>query len=143
MTIFCKMIMSSVLVVGVAASGMAVAQTQSPQGGQMMGPGMMSGWNCPMMMGSGMMQGSRMMMGPGMMMNRGNNSRRTDLNLSVNDVKGDLEQWVAAMGNSHVKAGSVIEKDANTITADVVTTDKGSLAQRFTVDRRTGTWQQE
>lgn len=142
MTNLRKLAVASILLAGVTTSGVALAQNQGPQG-SMMGSGMMGGWNCPMMMGSGMMQGGHMMMGPGMMMNRGNNPGQANLNLSVSDVKSDLEQWVSAMGNPHVKAGPVTEKDANTIIADVLTTDKGSLAQRFTVDRRTGTWKQE
>jgi hypothetical protein len=45
------------------------------------------------------------------------------------------------MGNLRLKAGTVTEKDSNMIMAEVVTTDKGDLVQRFNVDRRTGFWQ--
>jgi hypothetical protein len=44
------------------------------------------------------------------------------------------------MANPHIKVGSVTEKDTNTITADIVTTDKDALVQRFDVDRRTGVY---
>jgi len=92
----------------------------------MMGPGMMG-------MGPGMMgQG---MMGPGMMM-----GQQANLNLSANDVKTYFERWVAMSGNPRVKVGPVTERNDNTITADIVTTDKDALVQRFAVDRNTGTY---
>ena len=92
----------------------------------MMGPGMMG-------MGQGMMgQG---MMGPGMMM-----GQQANLNLSANDVKTYFERWVAMSGNPRVKVGPVTERNDNTITADIVTTDKDALVQRFAVDRNTGTY---
>ena len=121
----------------------------------MMGPGMMGGYGMmgPGMMGPGMMG----MMGPGMMgcpgggmmmggygpgmMGGGYGPQQANLNLSTNDVKSYLERWIAMMGNPHLKAGPVTEKDANTIMAEVVTTDKGDLVQRFNVDRRAGFWQ--
>jgi len=101
----------------------------------MMGPGMMGGYG-PGMMGPGMMGGC----GPGMM-GWGYGQQQANLNLSVADVKSALDRWVAMNGNPRVKAGPVTEKDANTITADVVTAEKGDLVQRFSVDRRTGFWQ--
>ena len=82
--------------------------------------------------GPGMMGGY----GPGMM--RGN--RPSNLNLSTSDVKSYVERWIAMMGNPHLKVGPVIEKDSNTITADVVTVDKEALVERFSVDRHTGSW---
>lgn len=86
-----------------------------------------------MMMGPGMTgQGA----GQGTMM--GGGAAPAALNLSANDVKGYLESWVAMAGNPRIKVGSVAEKDANTITADIITTDKEALVQRFNVDRRTG-----
>lgn len=74
------------------------------------------------------------MMGPGM---HGDNQYRT--NPSVADVTADLERWLAWMGNSRLKLGSVKERDANTIVVDIVTLD-GSLVQRFEVDRNTGVY---
>ena len=104
----------------------------------MMGPGMMG----PGMMGPGMMGPG--MMGPGMMgpdmMNWGWNPNVTpaNLNLSVDDVRGSLQRWIAIVGNPRLKVGNVAEKDADTITADIVTTDEEALVQRFDIDRRTG-----
>jgi hypothetical protein len=111
-----------------------------------MGPGMMGGYGYGMgpgmMIGPGMMMGPGMMgygmMGPGMM---GWGPQQANFNLSANDVKSYLERWVTMTGNPHLKVGPITEKDANTITADIVTTDKDSLVQRFAVDRRGGFWQ--
>jgi hypothetical protein len=91
------------------------------------GPGMIG---CP---GGGMMMGGY---GPGM--RGGYGPQQADLNLSTNDVKSYLERWIAMTGNPHLKAGPVTEKDSSTIMAEVVTTDRGDLVQRFNVDRRTG-----
>jgi hypothetical protein len=60
------------------------------------------------------------------------------LNLSVDDVKTYFERWLAWQGNPRVKLGTVSEKDADTITADILTTDKDGLVQRFAVNRHTG-----
>jgi hypothetical protein len=104
-----------------------------------MGPGMMGYGMGPGMMGYGPM-GPGMMgyggMGPGMMGPYWGGGQPA-LNLTVNDVKGNLERWIASTGNPNIKVGNVVEKDANTITADVVTKDN-SLVQQFAVDRRTG-----
>ena len=108
-------------------------------GGMMGGPGMqgMMGQGMPMM-GSGM-QGMMGMgcpwCGPGMM-GSGWATPQASLNLSVDDVKGYLNRWVA--GNPNIKVANVVEQDANTITADIVTSDKGGLVQRYTFDRQDG-----
>ena len=52
-------------------------------------------------------------------------------------MKARVERWLTWRGNPRLKVGEVKEKDANTITADVVTKDN-SLVQRFDVDRHTG-----
>ena len=105
----------------------------------MMGPNGMMGYGMgPGMMGNMPMMGNMMdpgMMGYGMMGPYWGGNQA--LNLTVNDVKGNLERWVASTGNPNIKVGNVVEKDANTITADVVTKDN-SLVQQYTVDRRTG-----
>ena len=113
-------------------SGNDGARHESPG---MMGPGMMMGQGCwgpgCGMMGPGMMSGY----GPGMMMQghgpgSGPGTMRTrmvwpsDLNLSTDDVKNYLERWIAMKGNPRLKVGDVKEKDADTIEADIVTTDK-------------------
>ena len=83
----------------------------------------MMGNMMPMMMGSYPMGG---MMGPMMMGNMMATPQTlsANLNLSANDVTAYLGRWIAMSGNPHIKVGSVTEKDANTITADIVTTDK-------------------
>lgn len=110
--------------------GMMMGQGMGPgmMGHGMMGQGMMG----PGMMGQGM--GSGMMMGPGMGMY---GSMQPVMNLTANDVKVNFERWIATTGNPNIKVGNVAEKDANTITADIVTKEN-SLVQQFTVDRRTG-----
>jgi len=122
-----------------AASALMLAAPVSAQSsggpGTMMGPGMMG----PGMMGPGMMGGG-MMMGPngcphcGMMWNQ----RQANLNLSVADVRASLEQWLQWNQNTRLKVGRVVEADANTITADIVTVEGNSLAERYTVDRHSG-----
>ena len=146
-----RILMSGMLAVLVGLA-MAIASPAKAQYGYgwygqgMMGPGMMGpgmngyGMMGPGMMGYGMgpgMMGPGMgMMGPGMMMAPG--YQPSNLNLSVNDVKGYLDRWIAMTGNPRIKVGSVTEKDASTITADIVTTDKEALVQRFAVDRSSG-----
>jgi hypothetical protein len=103
------------------------------------GPGMMRGYGYgPGMMGPGygpgMMQGYGPGSGPG---RRGGSQRQADQNLSVDDVKNQLERWLTWRGNPRLKVGEVKEKDNNTIEADIVTKDN-SLVQRFTVDRKSG-----
>jgi hypothetical protein len=75
-------------------------------------------------------------MGPGMM-GWGQSPQQTNLNLSANDVKVYLERWIASTGNPNIKVGSVVEQDAGTITADVVTKDD-TVVQKFIFDRRSG-----
>lgn len=106
----------------------------------MMGPGMMGpGMMGPGMMGPGMMGPG--MMGPGMMGPGYGPQQQANLNLSTDDVRSYMQRWIAMMGNPRLKVGPVAEKDSSTITADIVTTDKDALVQRFNVDRRTG-WMQ-
>ncbi|MEZ5819254.1 MAG: hypothetical protein R3D82_00450 [Xanthobacteraceae bacterium] len=114
--------------------GMMMGQGMGPG---MMGHGMMGHGAGPGMMGPGMMahgMGTGMMMGPGMGMY---GSMQPVMNLTANDVKVNFERWIAATGNPNIKVGNIAEKDANTITADIVTKEN-SLVQQFTVDRRTG-----
>ena len=114
--------------VGVMSVSPAQAQGYGAYGcpgmGMMMGPGMMG----PGMMGQGMMG----MIGPGMM------GQQANLNLTANDVRAYLERWVAMSGNSRIKVGPVTERNDNTVSADIVTTDRDALVQRFSVDRSTG-----
>jgi hypothetical protein len=85
-----------------------------------MGPGMMG----PGMMGRGMM-------GSGW-------AQPSNQVLSVDEIRRGLDRWVAATGNPNIKVGKVTEKDANLVVAEIVTTDKAGLVQRFQIDRRTG-----
>lgn len=89
------------------------------------GPGAMRGYgpeNCPWYRGSAA--------GPGQ-------SSQTGLNLSTDDVKKELERWLAVQGNPRLKVGEIREKDGDTIEADIVTKDN-SVVQQFKVDRKTG-----
>jgi len=97
------------------------------------GPGMMQGRGY----GPGMMQGY----GPGYD-RRGDVKGNQTLNLSTDDVKTRIERWLTWRGNPRLQVGEVKEKDADTITADVVTKDN-SLVQRFIVDRHTGFFRQD
>ncbi len=100
----------------------------------MMGPNIMGGpgpWNgC----GAGMMRGY----GPGQ--NPGWNTGWRDLNLSTDNVKTNMERWLAWQGNPRLKVGDVKEKNADTVVIDIVTKDN-SLVQRFAVDRHNGYFQ--
>lgn len=60
-----------------------------------------------------------------------------DLNLSTAQAKTLVEASLLRAGNPRLKVGPVKEKDADTITVDVVTTDN-SLVARREVDRHTG-----
>ena len=130
---------------GMMGSGMGMGGC--PMMGGMMGSGMqgMGGPGMQGMMGQGMpMMGSGMqgMMGMGCpwcgpgMMGSGYAIPQPSLNLSTDDVKNYLERWVT--GNPNIKVANVVEQDANTITADIVTSDKGGLVQRYTFDRQNG-----
>jgi hypothetical protein len=114
---------------GMMGQGM-MGQGPGMMGPGMMGPGMMG-------MGPGMMGQGGGMMGPGMMMGPMMGMGQQSANLTVDDVKGNIERWLAWHGNARLKAGNVSEKDQNTITAEIVTVDN-SLVQKFDVDRRTG-----
>ena len=108
-------------------------------GGGMFGPGMMGqGVGPGMMMAPGIMgQG----MGPGMMgqgmMGQGMMGSQAWESLNVDAVKVNLERWLAWQGNPRLKLGNVAEKDAATITAEIITVDN-SLVEKIEVDRRTG-----
>jgi hypothetical protein len=98
----------------------------------MMGPGYGGGYGP----GPGMMQGY----GGGYGMGRGYYHAQGNLNLSADDVKNYLTRMIR---NPNLKAGEIKEKDADTITADVVTKDKDGLVQRFEFNRHNGFYQPE
>ena len=130
---------------GMMGRGMGGMMGGCPMMGGMMGSGMqgMAGSGMQGMMGQGMpMMGSGLqsMMGcpwcgPGMM-GWGYATPQPSVNLTASDVKIFLDRWVA--GNPNIQVANVVEQDANTITADIVTKDKGGLVQRYTFDRQTG-----
>ena len=144
----------------------AYGYTAFAQGGPGYGPGWMMGGggggpgagpgNCPGFAqnegngpgagygpGFGRMRGGN---GPGMMQQgygpRGDVHGNQQLNLTTADVKARIERWLTWRGNARLQVGEVKEKDADTITADVVTKDN-SLVQRFIVDRHTGFFRQD
>jgi hypothetical protein len=105
------------------------------------GPGMMGGY------GPGWMHGGN---GPGWMRggnapcwnNQTNAGPQGDLKLTADEVKARMQQWLTIRHNPRLKLGDVKEKDADTITADIVTVDN-SLVQRFDINRHTGFTQPE
>ena len=97
------------------------------------GPGGMMGYPHGYMMGPGYGQGY----GPGYGANAANQG---NLNLSVDDVKTFLGRMIR---NPNLQVGDVKEKDADTITADVVTKQGNSLVQRFDFNRHSGFYQPE
>jgi hypothetical protein len=109
-------------------------------GGYAMGPGMMAGGYgygmAPWMMGPGYGGGY----GFGMMpwMSGSNRPGQATNNFSADDAKNYFQRWLAFQGNPHLKLGTVTEKDADTITADIVTVDKEGLVQRFALNRHNG-----
>jgi hypothetical protein len=90
------------------------------------GPGMMRGWGYGRGWGPGY--------GP-----RGGDQA---LNLSVDDVKSHMERWLSWRNNPRLKLGEVKEKDADSITADIVTKDN-SVVERFIFDRHTGAFRRD
>ena len=97
------------------------------------GPWMMGGgWRGPQMMGWGGYGGYDPCGG------QAGPAQQANLDLSVAQVKSNLERLLALGGNPHIKLGAVTQKNADTITADIVTTDKGGLVQRFEINRKTG-----
>ena len=112
-----------------------------------MGPGMMGpGYGMgPGMMGQGMMgPGYGMgMMGPGMMgYGYGGGPGYgmwggKDKDLTVDDVRGNLERWLSWQANPRLKLGDVKEDGKDAIVAEIVTKE-GSVVDRLRIDRSTG-----
>ena len=107
------------------------------------GSGMMGGYATGMGrygygMGPWMMGVNGFTYGSGPLMMAPYGAGQPGLNLSAEDVKTRFERWLAVQGNPRVKLGNVAAKDSDTITVDVVTTDKDGLVQRFAVNRHSG-----
>jgi len=134
----------------VAAAALSTPVGAQPYGGGGYGPGWMMGGSGP---GYGMMQGGGgggygpgwmhgwnggggYGMGPGMMYGWGYG----DMKLSVDQVKNYLQTMIR---NPNLKVGDVKEKDADTITADVVTKQGNELVQRLDFNRHNGFVQPE
>lgn len=96
------------------------------------GPGRHHGGGC---MGGGFEDG----MGPmGMGFGPGQaGGQQIDKQLSVDDVRAIIAGRLAMSGNKRLKVGQVTEKNADTITAEVVTVDN-SLVRRMEINRHTG-----
>lgn len=61
-----------------------------------------------------------------------------NLDLTVDQVRSNMQRWLAIRDNPHIKVGTVTAKGPDSITVDIVTTDNGGLVQRYEVDRHTG-----
>lgn len=105
---------------------MGPGQGHGPGPGYGMGPGMMGP-------GQGYGPGPAYGMGQGMIQ-----PLREDL--STADAKHMIEHRLTWQGNPNLKLGNVEEKDADTIVAEIVTTD-GSVVQRLQINRHTGSMQ--
>jgi hypothetical protein len=117
---------------GALAAALLTASPASTQPNGTYGP-CAAGWG-----GQGMMYGYPGGYGPGMMWGPGYGRGQNDnLNLSVNDVRGFFDRMLGYRANPHVKLGDVKVKDADTITAEIVTTN-GSLVERYEIDRHSG-----
>lgn len=138
-----------VATVGAAALAFDPPSFAQPYGGGWgyMGPGMMGGYGPGWMMGGGpgwrhggygpcwrYFQGRE---GSGPAQSSRATPQQQDLKLTTDDVKARMERWLAWRNNPRLKLGDVKEKNADTITADIVTVDN-SLVQRFEVNRHTG-----
>ena len=143
-----------------SSTGGGMGQSQMPMMGQgqmpMMGQGqmpMMGQGQMPMMgqgqmpmMGHGQMpmmgHGQMPMMGYGMMRHGAGSGMYPPLrrDLSAEEVEHMIGHRLEWQGNPNLKMGPVVEQDADTIVADIVTQD-GSLVQRLEVDRHTGRMQ--
>lgn len=117
-------------------------------GSGMMGQGYGGGYGPGMMQGYGPGPGYGQGYGPGYgrggfgagMGNRGYYQNQAELNLSTDDVSKFLARMIR---NPNLKVGAVKEKDADTITAEIVTKDKDALVQRFEFNRHNGYYQAE
>lgn len=144
--------MRKVLVIAVAAVSVVVVGVRSlaqPYGygpcyGMMGGYGMMGqgcgpGWGGDQGYGPGWMMRGYGGYGPGMMYGYGP-ANQGNLNLTVDQVKQYLGQMIR---NPNLQVGDVKEKDADTIVAEIVTKQGGSLVQRLNFNRHNGFVQPE
>ncbi|MBX7198875.1 MAG: hypothetical protein K1X51_05815 [Rhodospirillaceae bacterium] len=84
--------------------------------------------------------GPRMMTqrgGPGMDRGEKRGSNGKDLALTTDQAKKLAEAHLIMRGNPHLKVGAVKEKDADTISVDIVAADNSLVSQQL-IDRHTG-----
>ena len=110
-----------------------------------MGPGMMGpGYGMgPGMMGPGYGMGPGMMgqgygMGPGMTGPGYGMWGRSNASLTTDDVRANMERWLAVQGNPRLKVGDVKEEGEDTIVAEIVTKEGNAVVERLQIDRSTG-----
>lgn len=77
------------------------------------------------------------MMGGGWGGRGGWGGQNIDRQLTADDVRAIVTGRLAMSGNKRLKVGQVQEKDADTVTAEIVTVDN-SLVRRMEVNRHTG-----
>lgn len=132
------------LAVAGLALALATARPATAQPGDGYGPGWMMGGGGygPGMMGGcgpgGMHGYGRGGYGPGYGPGGYAQGARTDLHLTVPQVTQRMDAWLKAIGNPNITLGPVVEKNMNTITAEVVTKQKNALVQRYDINRHTG-----
>jgi len=128
--------------IGLSALVATVSLAQGPGARGYMqgqGPGMMQGQMHGEGQGPGMMQGNGYGHGHGGYGSGGcqNGGQALDAPLTVDDVRANLQKHIEWQGNDRLKVGTVIETDANTITAEIVTVDD-SLVRKVQIDKNTG-----
>jgi Spy/CpxP family protein refolding chaperone len=138
-------VLAGLVTAAVVAIGAAVVHAQPYGPGWMMGGGF-SGYGPGWMMrsgygpgggyGPGMMGGPGWGGGPGWMHGGG---RAYSRDLTADSVKARIEE---RMLNPRLKVGEVTQTD-DTITATIVTKDKDVLVQKFSIDRKNGSWRPE
>ncbi len=125
--------MNSIAKIAVAGTAILIATAGAAAA---FGPG--GGWG-PCAGGPGVFEGR----GPGFGGGRGGGpgfgwgDAGIDRQLGAAEVRDIIEGRLAMRGNKRLKVGDVAEKDADTVTAEIVTVD-GSLVQVVEVDRHTG-----
>lgn len=128
-------LLAAILIAPTILSGTGTALAHNP-GGQ--GAGGTGYWTMgPGMMGPGLGTGQGMMMAPGGMGPGYGALPSGGVDLSADDVRANLERWLAWHGNPRVKIGEVMEQDDDVVIGEIVTQD-GSLVDRFRIDRHTG-----
>ncbi len=137
------LVLAGLVTAAVVAIGAVVVHAQPYGPGWMMGGGYGPGWMMQSGYAPGGGYGPAMMGGPGWggpgWMHGWARGYGRDLNLTAEQVKSYLEQ---RMFNPRLKVGEVTQAD-DTITATIVTKDRDVLVQKFSIDRKSGSWRPE